>query len=89
MTLSKEKKDEIIKSFKTHNSDTGSAEVQIDILTGEIDELSEHLKKHKKDYSSRRGLLKKVGQRRRFFRYLEKENPESYQKLIRKLKIKK
>ncbi|PIY97072.1 MAG: 30S ribosomal protein S15 [Candidatus Kerfeldbacteria bacterium CG_4_10_14_0_8_um_filter_42_10] len=89
MTLTKEKKDEIIKNFKTHESDTGSAEVQIAILSVEIDELSDHLKKHKKDHSSRRGLLKKVGQRRRFLRYLEKENPESYQKLIKKLKIKK
>lgn len=89
MPLTKKRKDDIIKKYKTHENDTGSAEVQIAILTEEIEELSQHLKKHKKDHSSRRGLLKKVGQRRRFLRYLEKDNSESYQQLIKKLKIKK
>jgi small subunit ribosomal protein S15 len=89
MGLSKEKKQDLIKKYKTHEGDTGSSEVQIAILTEEIEELTEHLKKHKKDHSSRRGLLKKVGQRRRLLRYLEKENVESYQGLIKKLKLKK
>lgn len=89
MSLSKTKKQNIIKKFKTHEADTGSTEVQIAILTEEIEELTEHLKKHKKDHSSRRGLLRKVGMRRRLFNYLEKDNPESYQKLAKKLKIKK
>lgn len=89
MGLSKEKKQDLIKKYKTHEGDTGSSEVQIAILTEEIEELTEHLKKHKKDHSSRRGLLKKVGQRRRLLRYLEKENAESYQELIKKLKLKK
>lgn len=89
MTLTKTKKQNIIKKFKTHDSDTGSAEVQIAILTEEIDELTQHLKKHKKDHSSRRGLLRKVGTRRRLLYYLEKEDPEGYQRLIKKLKIKK
>jgi small subunit ribosomal protein S15 len=87
--LDKKKKDQIIKKFKTHKSDTGSPEVQIAILTEEINELTGHLKKHKKDFSSRRGLLRKVGQRRKLLRYLEKENSESYKSLIKKLKLKK
>ncbi|MBU0613493.1 30S ribosomal protein S15 [Patescibacteria group bacterium] len=89
MGLSKEKKQDLIKKYKTHDADTGSSEVQVAILTLEIDELTEHLKVHKKDHSSRRGLLKKVGQRRRLLRYLEKENSESYQNLVKKLKLKK
>ncbi|MFA6524817.1 MAG: 30S ribosomal protein S15, partial [Patescibacteria group bacterium] len=79
----------LINKYKTHEGDTGSSEVQVAILTEEIEELTEHLKKHKKDHSSRRGLLKKVGQRRRLLRYLEKDNVESYQGLIKKLKLKK
>ncbi|MFA6272411.1 MAG: 30S ribosomal protein S15 [Patescibacteria group bacterium] len=89
MGLSKEKKQDLINKYKTHEGDTGSSEVQVAILTEEIEELTEHLKKHKKDHSSRRGLLKKVGQRRRLLRYLEKDNVESYQGLIKKLKLKK
>lgn len=89
MVLPKNKKQDIIKKFKTHDTDTGSAEVQIAILTEEIDGLAKHLKKHKKDHSSRRGLLKKVSLRRHLQRYLEKENPESYQKIIKKLNLKK
>lgn len=88
MSLSKKKKDNVIKKFRTHANDTGSPEVQIAILTSEIDELTGHLKRHKKDHSSRRGLLKKVGQRRRLLRYLKKESLESYQPLIKKLKLK-
>lgn len=88
MSLSKTKKDNVIKKFRTHANDTGSPEVQIAILSLEIAELAEHLKIHKKDHSSRRGLLKKVGQRRRLLRYLKKENIESYSTLIKKLKLK-
>lgn len=81
-------KQKIIKKFRTHDNDTGSPEVQIAILTEEIKLLTEHLKKHRKDFSSRRGLLKKVHQRRTLLRYLARENYESYTKLIGKLKLK-
>ena len=87
--LTKEEKDKIIKKYKTHESDTGSPEVQIAILTAEIEQLTEHLKEHKKDFSSRRGLLRKVGMRRRLLRYLQKDNNKSYEELIKKLKLKK
>ncbi len=82
------KKQQIIKKFQTHNEDTGSSDVQIAILTAEIDELIEHLKTHPNDHSSRRGLLRKVSARRRLIRFLKKEDPKSYEKLIEKLKIK-
>jgi len=85
--LDKKKKDKIIEKFKIHDNDTGSPEVQIAILTTEIKDLTEHLKTHKKDFSSRRGLLKKVGQRRRFLRYLERESKKRYSKLLEKLKL--
>ena len=86
--LDKDKKAKIIKKFQTHEGDTGSSEVQIAILTAEIDELVEHLKAHHKDHSSRRGLLRKVGERRRLLRYLKKENPTSWEDLVKKLKLK-
>ena len=86
--LSKKKKDNIIKKFKTHENDTGSPEVQIAILTEEVRELAKHLKSHKQDHSSRRGLLRKVSLRRRLLKYLERENKESYLKLIKALKLK-
>jgi small subunit ribosomal protein S15 len=86
--LSRDKKLKVIKKYQTHEGDTGSSEVQIAILTAEIEELSEHLKKHHKDHSSRRGLLRKVGERRRLLRYLKKENPASYEDLTKKLKLK-
>lgn len=86
--LEKKKKEEIIKKYRTHKSDTGSSEVQIAILTAEIEDLTKHLKKHKKDHSSRRGLIKKVIQRKRLLRYLEKENQDSFNKLCKKLGIK-
>ena len=85
--LDPKKKQDIIKKFQLHKDDTGSSEVQIAILTAEIEELSEHLKKHYHDFSSRRGLLKKISQRRRLIKYLAKENPESLEKLAKKLKI--
>lgn len=86
--LSKQEKQKIIKKFQTHESDTGSTEVQIAILTAEIEDLSGHLKIHAKDHSSRRGLLKKVGERRRLLRYLRIENKTSYEELVKKLKLK-
>jgi small subunit ribosomal protein S15 len=86
--LKKQKKARIIKSYQTHEGDTGSSEVQIAILTSEINELADHLKIHHKDHSSRRGLLKKVGERRRLLRYLKKEDAKSYEELVKKLKLK-
>ncbi len=86
--LEKKKKLAIIKKFQVHKGDTGSNEVQIAILAAEIDELAQHLKTHPKDHSSRRGLLRKVSSRRNLMRYLKKENPKSYEDLVKKLKIK-
>lgn len=86
--LDKETKDKIIKKFKTHEQDTGSAEVQIAILTEEIKRLTEHLKGHKKDFSSRRGLIKKVSQRRKLLKFLQRDNATSFNQLVKKLKIK-
>lgn len=86
--LDKKTKEKIIKKFRTHDSDTGSAQVQIAILTEEIKELTEHLKQHKHDYSSRRGLLKKVGERRKLLKYLQKENGAAFMELAQKLKLK-
>ena len=82
------KKQSIIKKYHTHEGDTGSSEVQIAILTSEIEELIGHLKMHPKDHSSRRGLLRKVSSRRSLMRYLKKEDALSYENLIKKLKIK-
>lgn len=86
--LSKQKKKNVIKKYQQHEGDTGSTEVQIAILSAEINELAGHLKVHHKDHSSRRGLLRKVGERRRLLRYLKKENVESYEALVKKLKLK-
>ncbi|MBU1131274.1 30S ribosomal protein S15 [Patescibacteria group bacterium] len=86
--LDKKKKQQLIQKFKTHANDTGSPEIQIAILTEEIKELTEHLKGHKKDYSSRRGLIRKVSLRKRLLRYLEKENLESFDTIVKRLKIK-
>jgi small subunit ribosomal protein S15 len=82
------KKQAIIKKFQTHAGDTGSSEVQIAILTAEIEELSEHLKTHAKDHSSRRGLLRKVSTRRTLMRYIKREDPIAHDNLLKKLKIK-
>lgn len=86
--LTKQKKQNVIKKYQTHKGDTGSSEVQIAILTTEIDELVGHLKVHPKDHSSRRGLLRKVGERRRLLRYLQRENAAAYEELVKKLKLK-
>ena len=85
--LPQDKKKRIIEKFKTHATDTGSPQVQIAILTEEIKDLSEHLKGHKKDFSSRRGLIKKVGERRRLMKYLKREDAKAYDDLMGKLKI--
>ena len=87
MSLTKEEKEIIVSKYGLHESDTGSTEVQIAMLTTRILQLTEHLKIHKHDESSRRGLLKLVGQRRRFLAYLRKKNFASYQAIINKLKL--
>lgn len=87
MVLQKEEKAEIIDEFCLHEGDTGSPEVQIAILTKRISGLTEHLKEHKKDHHSRRGLLKMVGQRRRLLNYLKSTEVERYRTIIKKLKL--
>ncbi|NLT94681.1 MAG: 30S ribosomal protein S15 [Clostridia bacterium] len=87
MVLKAEQKQEIIKQFQLHENDTGSPEVQIAILTNRINYLTEHLKQHKKDHHSRRGLLKMVGQRRGLLNYLMKTDIERYRKIIATLGI--
>lgn len=86
--IDKKVKQRIIQKFKVHENDTGSTPVQIAILTEEIKQLSNHLKSHKQDHSSRRGLLKKVGERRRLLKHLQKENEELFSDLAKKLKLK-
>lgn len=86
--LDKKAKQKIINKFKIHETDTGSSQVQIAILSEEIRELAEHLKKHKHDYSSRRGLLKKVSERRRLLKYLQKEDQPAFEELAKALKLK-
>lgn len=85
----KEEKTEIIQKYAMHEGDTGSPEVQIAILTKRINSLTEHLKIHKKDHHSRRGLLKMVGQRRNLLNYLQKSDIERYRAIIEKLGIRK
>ncbi len=87
--LSKEEKNNIIEEYKTHEGDTGSPEVQIAILTYRINELNEHLKEHKKDFHSRRGLLKMVGKRRGLLNYLMDKDIERYRSLIDRLGLRK
>lgn len=79
----------MIRKYQVHKDDTGSPEVQIAILTKEIEQVSEHLKTHRKDNHSRRGLLKMVGNRRRLMRYLKNEDVKRYEKIADKLKLKK
>ena len=85
MPLSVEEKAEIIADFRIHETDTGSPEVQISILTRRINQLTEHLKIHKHDTHTHRGVLKLVGQRRRLLTYLSKKSPERYKNLIARL----
>lgn len=87
--LTNERKQELINSFRTHESDTGSSEVQIAILTERIRYLTEHLKEHKKDHHSRRGLLKLVGKRRGLLTYMQNKDLEKYRELIQKLGLRK
>jgi small subunit ribosomal protein S15 len=89
MALTPEQKQEIIKEFQLHPSDTGSPEVQVAILTKRIQHLTEHFKVHKKDFHSRRGLLKLVGQRRKLLNYLKKKDIERYRRLIERLGLRK
>ncbi len=87
--LTKEKKEEVIVEFKTHDGDTGSPEVQIAILTRRINELIEHLKLHTKDHASRRGLLKMVGNRSALLKYISKKDLKRYQEIISRLGLRK
>lgn len=87
--ISKEKKQEIIDKFATHEGDTGSAQVQVAILTYRINELNEHLKIHKKDHHSRRGLMKMVGKRRSLLNYLKNNDLDEYKSLIKRLELRK
>jgi small subunit ribosomal protein S15 len=87
--LTKRKKENAIKEVKRHDADTGSPEVQVALLTRQIDELSKHLKTHKKDNHSRRGLLQMVADRRKHLKYLEKKDEKSYKAVIKKLDLKK
>ena len=89
MSLTKENKGKIIDTYRVHPSDTGSPEVQIALLSERITYLTEHLKTHKKDHSSRRGLLKIVGKRRRLIDYLRVYNTDRYREVISKLGIRK
>ncbi|GAA0435005.1 MAG: 30S ribosomal protein S15 [Bacillota bacterium] len=85
MAITQERKNEIINEYKIHESDTGSPEVQIAVLTEEITTLNEHLRVHKKDHHSRRGLLKMVGKRRNLLNYLRKKDVTRYRELIKNL----
>lgn len=89
MALNKEEKKQIIDDFKIHENDTGSAEVQIAMLTKRINLLTDHLKAHKKDHHSRRGLLKMVGKRRALLNYLRKKDLDQYKDVIKKLNLRK
>lgn len=87
--LTAEEKTKIIEKYKIHKADTGSAEVQIALLTEEIKELVLHLKSHPKDFHSKRGLLKMVAKRRKFLNHLKEESPKSYKSIIKQIGLKK
>ncbi len=89
MGLVKEKKGKIIEDNKTHERDTGSAPVQIALLTERINTLAGHFQAHKKDHHSRQGLLRLINQRRKFLEYLKRQDKEQYEKLVKKLKLRK
>jgi small subunit ribosomal protein S15 len=89
MTITKERKQEVIRDYKRDEKDTGSPEVQVAILTTRINALTEHMRTHDKDYASRRGLLALVGQRRRLLDYLRKSDAQRYLTLIQRLNIRK
>lgn len=86
--LNAKQKQKVIEKFRTHESDTGSPQVQIAILTNEVALLTKHLRQHKKDHSSRRGLIKKVNERRRLLKYLEREDEKAWKKLKEALNLK-
>ncbi|CAM5185510.1 Small ribosomal subunit protein uS15 OS=Ureibacillus acetophenoni OX=614649 GN=rpsO PE=3 SV=1 [Ureibacillus acetophenoni] len=85
MAITKERKNELIAEFRTHEGDTGSPEVQIAVLTHEINALNEHIRTHKKDFHSERGLLKKIGRRRHLLKYLRDTDVQRYRELIQRL----
>jgi small subunit ribosomal protein S15 len=89
LTLTKDNKKKVIEKFKVHSTDTGSSQIQVAILTERINYLGEHLKQHKKDHSSRVGLLKLVGKRRRLLDYLKKSSPARYNEVLDKLNLRK
>jgi len=89
MSITAEQKTKILSDYKIHDKDTGSPEVQIALLTQRIGELTEHLKTHKKDHSSRRGLLKMVGKRNALLKYLTREDRARYQQIIGRLGLRK
>ncbi|MBW7877415.1 MAG: 30S ribosomal protein S15 [Candidatus Cloacimonetes bacterium] len=89
MTTAMEEKAQVISAYRTHEKDTGSAEVQIALLTHKIKALTEHFKTHKKDHHSRRGLLTMVGKRRSLLRYLKGINPQGHADLLKKLELRK
>jgi small subunit ribosomal protein S15 len=89
VALSKDRKTDIIGSYKTHTADTGSPEVQVALLSERINYLTDHFKSHAKDHHSRRGLLRLVGQRRRLLDYLKRKDTDRYAELIRRLGIRK
>lgn len=89
MTITKEKKTELVEEFKQSQNDTGSPEVQIAILTTRINNLTEHMRQHSKDYATRRGLLGMVSRRRRLLDYVRKINPDRYLDIIGRLNIRK
>lgn len=85
MAISNEKKNEIMKKYARHEGDTGSAEVQIAVLTADINELNEHVRSHKKDFASQRGLMKKIGNRSNLLAYLRNKDVQRYRELIKSL----
>lgn len=89
MTATKERKQEIVKAYRLHDTDTGSPEVQIALLSARINEVTQHLEGHKRDFSTRRGLLKMVGQRRRLLNYLRDTDIEAYRALLDNLNLRK
>lgn len=89
MVIEKDEKTKVIEDFRLHESDSGSPEVQVALLTRRISEISDHLKTHKKDYASRRGLLKLVGRRSALLKYLNTNDRERYRKLIERLGLRK
>lgn len=87
MALLQERKQELISEYQVHETDTGSADVQVAMLSDRISQLSTHLQSNKKDYASRRGLLKMIGRRKRLLSYIQKEDPNRYRELITRLGI--